>query len=117
MHRGHKTMTQPALELPARFDPSGVPCVDGTRAHTRTTSHRRNHRTLPGLSPTSVIATVEDVAERGESDWLIWGSVGNRPVLFTVSAGAAAEMMHSVALGETATAIVEPRQLVLERLD
>ena len=115
MQRGHKTTHPTSLEMPARFDPSGIPCVDSGHPHTRT--HRRLARPLPGLAPTSVIATVEDVAERGEANWLIWGCVGNRPVLFCVAAAGAAEMMHSVAAGEAATAIIEPWQLVLERLD
>lgn len=115
MQRAHKTTEPPSLEMPARFDPSGIPCVDSVRAHQRT--HRRHARSLPGLAPTSLIATVEEVVERGEANWLIWGCVGNRPILFCVAAAGAAEMMHSVAAGETATAIIEPWQLVLERLD
>ncbi len=118
MQRGHKIVHLPSLEMPARFDPSGIPCVDSGHAHTRaTSSHRRRHRPLPGLAPTSVIAIVEEVAERGEANWLIWGSVGDRPLLFTVAAPAATEMMASVAAGEMATAIIEPWQLLLERLD
>jgi hypothetical protein len=119
MQRGHKTThhLQP-LELPARFDPSGIPCVDSGDAYTRaTSSHRRHPRPLPGLAPTSILATVEAVAEQGEANWLIWGSAGERPVMFTVAAAAATEMMDSVASGEIATAIIEPWQLVLERLD
>jgi hypothetical protein len=118
MHRGHRITHQPSLEMPARFDPSGIPCVDSGHAHAGATSSRRRHpRALPGLAPTSIIATVEEVAERGEANWLIWGSVGNRPVLFTVAAAAAAEMMDSVVTGEMATAIIEPWHLMLERLD
>ena len=118
MQRGHKITHLPSLEMPARFDPSGIPCVDAGHGHTRATSSRRRHpRSLPGLAPTSVIATVEQVAEQGEANWLIWGSVGNRPVLFAVAAAAAAEMMDSVAAGEMTTAIIEPWQLLLERLD
>ena len=119
MQRGHKTTHHlQSLEMPARFDPSGIPCVDAGQAHTRaTSSHRRRARPLAGLAPTAVIATVEEVAEQGEADWLIWGDVGNRPVLFTVAVAAAGEMMDSVAAGEMATAIIEPWQLVLERLD
>ncbi len=118
MQRGHKITHLPSLEMPARFDPSGIPCVDSGRSHTRTTSsHRRHPRPLPGLAPKSIIATVEEVAEHGEANWLIWGCVGDRPVLFTVAAAAAAEMLESVAAGEMTTAIVEPWQLMLERLD
>lgn len=118
MQRGHKLTHLPSLEMPARFDASGIPCADAGRAHARATaSHGRHSHPIPGLPPTSVFATVEEVAERGETEWLIWGSVDNRPVLFTVAAAAAAEMMHSVAAGEMATAIIEPRQLLLERLD
>jgi hypothetical protein len=118
MQRGHKITNLPSLEMPARFDPSGIPCVDSGHAHTRaTSSHRRHSRPLPGLAPKSVIATVELVAEQGEANWLIWGSVGDRPVLFAVAEAGAAEMMASVAAGEMATAIIEPWQMVLERLD
>jgi hypothetical protein len=118
MQRSHKVAHLPSLEMPARFDPCGIPCLDSGHAHTRATSaHRRHPRSLPGLAPTSVIATVEEVAEQGEANWLIWGSAGDRPVLFTVAAAAAAEMMDAVAAGEMATAIIEPWQLVLERLD
>lgn len=118
MARGHR-LTQPAaLELPDGFDPCGVPCVDaGRHARRGTTSHRRQHRALPGLAPTSLIASVESVAAEGEREWLVWGSVAAQPVLFAIEAGAAAEMLHAVAAGETATAIVEPWQVMLERLD
>lgn len=118
MQRGPKIAHLPSLEMPARFDPSGIPCVDAGQAHTRaTSSHRRHPRPLPGLAPKSVIATVEEVAEHGEASWLIWGSAGDRPVLFAVAVPAAAEMMESVAAGEMTTAIIEPWQLMLERLD
>ena len=117
MQRGH-TLTHPsALEMPEGFDPSGIPCIDSGGTRRRAASHRRHPRQLPGLHPTSFIASVEDVAAQAGDQWLVWGSVGDRPVLFAVEAGAAAEMMDSVAAGETATAIVEPCQLVLERLD
>lgn len=54
---------------------------------------------------------------KGDGDWLVWGCVGGRPVMFAVEAGAAAEMMHAVTAGEMATAIIEPWQVLLERLD
>lgn len=119
MQRGHKTTQHlQSLELPDRFDPCGIPCVDSGHARRRaTSSHRRHPRSLPGLAPTSILATVEAVAEEGEASWLIWGCAGDRPLLFSVAAPTAAEMLHSVASGEMATAIIEPWQLVLERLD
>ncbi len=119
MNRGHKIAHLPSLEMPDRFDPSGIPCVDsGHHPHRRTTpSHRRHVRPLPGLAARSVIATVEGVAQQSEASWLIWGSVEDRPVLFTVAAPAGVEMMASLTEGEMATAIIEPWQLVLERLD
>jgi hypothetical protein len=118
MARGHR-LTQPAaLELPDGFDPCGVPCVDGGRHPRRGSAvHRRHHRSLPGLAPTSIIASVEAVAAEGEREWLVWGCVAGRPVLVAIEPGAAAEMAHAVAVGETATAIVEPWQVMLERLD
>ncbi len=115
--RGHTVTTPSELGMPDGFDPSGIPCCDQAQPRARTASHRRHHRSLPGLSPTSLIASVEEVVAKGPADWLIWGSVADRPVLFVVEAGAAAEMMASVASGETATAIIEPSQLLLERLD
>ena len=117
MQRGHNLTHPSALEMPEGFDPSGIPCIDSARTPRRAATHRRHPRLLPGLHPTSFIASVEDVAAEDGDQWLVWGSVGDRPVLFAVEAGAAAEMMDSVAAGETATAIVEPCQLVLERLD
>ena len=118
MQRGHKLTHPSALEMPEPFDPSGIPCVDSGHTRPRTTSsHRRHPRTLPGLAASSVIATVEEVAAKGDGDWLVWGSVCNRPVLFAVEAGAAAEMMDSVTRGGMATAIIEPWQLMLEQLD
>jgi hypothetical protein len=53
----------------------------------------------------------------GADTWLVWGCAGDRPVLFAVEAGAAAEMLNALRSGEVATAIVEPGQLLLERLD
>ena len=118
MHRGHKITHLPSMEMPDRSDPSGIPYVDSGHGRGRSASSPRRHaRALPGLAPTSLIATVEAVAERGEASWLIWGSADNRPVLFRVAAAGAAEMMDSVGAGEMATAIIEPWQLVLERLD
>lgn len=118
MQRGHKLAHPSELEMPERFDPSGVPCVDSGHTRARAaSSHRRHPRMLPGLSPTSLIASVEEVAANGDGDRLVWGSVGDRPALFAVEAGAAAEMMGSVTKGEMATAIIEPWRLVLERLD
>jgi len=63
MQRGHK-LTQPSgLDLPVRLDPSGMPCVESGPTRTRAASaHRRSPRSLPGLSPTSLIASVEEVA-------------------------------------------------------
>jgi hypothetical protein len=118
MARGHR-LTQPAaLELPEGFDPCGVPCVDAGRHPRRgAAAHRRQHRSLPGLAPTSVIASVEAVAAEGEREWLVWGSVAAQPVLFAIDAGAGAEMLHAVAAGDIATAIIEPWQVMLERLD
>ena len=80
-------------------------------------SHRRPARSLPGLSPTSLIASVEEVAAADGADWLIWGNVGDRPIMFALEASAAAEMLGSMATHGAATAIVEPRQVMLERLD
>ena len=118
MQRGHKVTDPSALDMPERLDPSGIPCVGSGHTRTRAASaHRRHPRSLPGLAPTSLIAAVEEVAANDGGDWFIWGSVDSRPVLFAVEAGAAAEMMHSVTAGDIATAIIEPWQLVLERLD
>lgn len=120
MQRGHRLTHPSALEMPDGFDPCGIPCADAHPARTRTPagpSHRRQPRPLPGLSPTSIVASVEAVAVRGDRDWLVWGCVGNRPAMFAVEAGAAAEMLGSVTRGETATAIIEPWQVMLERLD
>ncbi len=119
MQRGHRLIHPSALEMPDGFDPSGIPCADaGTTRTPRAASHHRRHaRRLAGLSPTSLIASVEEVAVRDDGDWLVWGSVGCRPVMFAAEPRAAAEMRASVAAGEMATAIVEPWQLLLERLD
>jgi hypothetical protein len=117
MQRG-QTLTHPsALEMPEGFDPSGIPCIDSASTRRRAASHRRHARLLPGLHPTSFIASVEALASEAGDQWLLWGSVGDRPVMFAVDAGAAAEMMRSLAAGELATAIIEPWQMVLERLD
>ena len=117
MQRGHKLIHRPALDMPEGFDPSGIPSVAGGTRPGAASSHRRHARRLPGLAPASLIASVEEVAAQDEGDWLVWGCVGGRPLLFAVEAGAAAEMMGSVIGGEKATAIVEPWQLMLERLD
>jgi hypothetical protein len=111
-------LTHPSLEMPEGLDPSGIPCVGAGDTHRRgATSHRRHTRSLPGLSPTSFIASVEAMAAEAGDHWLVWGCVGTCPVMFAVDAGAAAEMKDSLAAGEHATAIVEPWQVVLERLD
>jgi hypothetical protein len=118
LQRGHKLTQSRGLEMPDGFDPSGIPCVDSGRTHRRrTSSHRQHGRALPGLAPTSVIASVEVLESAGADTWLVWGCAGDRPVLFAVEAGAAAEMLNALRSGEVATAIVEPGQLLLERLD
>ena len=117
MQRGHKLAQPASFDVSGRLAPEG-PCVDPGRALVPAApSHRRPARSLPGLSPTSLIASVEEVAAADGADWLIWGNVGDRPVLFALEASAAAEMMGSMATHETATAIVEPWQVMLERLD
>lgn len=116
MQRGHKLSHPSALEMPEGFDASGIPCVDSGRGRVAS-SRRRAARLIPGLHPTSMIASVEEVATDGCDHWLVWGSVGRCPVLFSVEATAGAEMRASLAAGETATAIIEPWQLVVERLD
>ncbi len=117
MQRGHKLTHPAALDMPEGFDPCGVPCADVDQPRTRPASHRRHPRPLPGLPARSLIASVESVETAGEHDWLLWGCAGGRPILFMVGAERAAEMMESVAAGQMTTAIVEPSQLVLERLD
>ncbi len=117
MSRGYKPSHPSTLEMPEGFDSSGVPGVESFRVPVRPAAHRRHHRSLPGLAPAAIIATAEEVAERGDDTWLIWGNAGNRPLLFAVPTARAAEMMDTVAAGETATAIVEPWQVLLERLD
>lgn len=118
MPRGHKLTHLPALDMPERLDPSGIPCIDSSDGRIEAPSaHGRHPRSLPGLAPTSFIASAEEVASNGCATWCIWGSVDGRPVLFAVEGRAAAEMMSSVTAGEIATAIIEPWQLVLERLD
>jgi hypothetical protein len=117
MQRAHKLAQPASFDIPERLAPEG-PCVDPGRAMVPAApSHRRPARSLPGLSPTSLIASVEEVAAADGADWLIWGNVGDRPVLFALEAAAAAEMMGSIATPGTATAIVEPWQVMLERLD
>jgi hypothetical protein len=117
MQRGHKLAQPASFDIATQVAPEG-PCVDPGRALVPAApSHRRPARSLPGLSPTSLIASVEEVAAADGADWLIWGNVGDRPVLFALEASAAAEMMGSMAKHETATAIVEPWQVMLERLD
>ena len=120
MQRGHRLTHPSTLEMPDGFDPCGIPCVDSGNTHARAAaaqSHRRHPRRLPGLSPTSLVASVVEVAAKGDDDWLVWGCVGGRPAMFAVEAGPAAEMMAAVAGGEMATAIIEPWQVVLEPLD
>jgi hypothetical protein len=124
MRHGHSVKEPTGLEMPDGFDPCGTPCAELTLSHERRSGahrahapRRRRHHVVPGLAPTSLIASVAEVAVRGEADWLIWGCAGGRPVLFDVEAGAAEEMMDALARGEAATAIVEPSQLMLERLD
>jgi hypothetical protein len=117
MQRAHKLAQPASFDIPERLAPEG-PCVDpGHATGPAAPSHRRPARSLPGLSPTSLIASVEEVAAADGADWLIWGNVGDRPVLFALEASAAAEMMGSIATPGTATAIVEPWQVMLERLD
>lgn len=121
MQRGHHKGTVPhssVLELPEGFDPSGIPSLDAGYAESPLLrSHRAGQGSLPGLAPAARIATVHDVASEGTPDWLLWGCVEGRPMLFSVEAAAAAEMIRTVRRGEEATAIVEPGQVLVERLD
>jgi hypothetical protein len=118
MQRGHKLTDPSALEMPERLDPAGLPCVESAPTAAQAGSSQRRHpRSLPGLAPTSLIASVEAVAADEVGDWFAWGCVDDRPVLFAVDAAAAAEMLASVTAGHMATAIIEPWQMLLERLD
>jgi len=117
MQRGHKLAQPASFDIPERLAPAG-PCVDaGPSKASAAPSHGRPSRSLPGLAPTSLIASVEEVAAADGDDWLVWGSVGDRPVLFALEASAAAEMIGSMTAHGKATAIVEPWQVMLERLD
>ena len=117
MQRGHKLAQPTSFDIPERLAPAG-PCVDPDRTQARTASSRRRPaRSLAGLSPTSLIASVEEVAAADGADWLIWGNVGERPVLFALEASAAAEIMSSAVTHGMATAIIEPWQVMLELLD
>jgi len=117
MRHGHKVVRSTGLEMPADLDASGVPC-EGF-GHVGPGLEKVAHVPHPpsGIAPSAVIASVEDVALEGEAEWLLWGSIADRPVLFAISAGAAAEMVGALRAGEHATAIIEPQQLLLERLD
>ncbi|HEY6058502.1 MAG TPA: hypothetical protein VIV06_10745 [Candidatus Limnocylindrales bacterium] len=118
MKHGHKLSHPAALEMPAGFDPSGIPCADTEYVESPVEPISSSTRpALPGISETSYIASVEEVVPQECGDWLVWGSVGSRPVLFSLDASSATEMMSSVHAGEAPTAIIEPWQLVLERLD
>jgi hypothetical protein len=58
-----------------------------------------------------------EVIARETGDWVVWGCVDGRPMLFTVEPASAAEMAHALAAGDHPTAIVEPGQVLLEPLD
>ncbi len=116
MPRGQHLTHPDALDMPEGFDPSGIPqYVFGRTEAPLCASHRPG--TLPGLAPASAIATVETLEAQADGRWLAWGSLGDRPVLFSVEESAAAEMADSLARGELTTAIVEPAQILVERLD
>ena len=117
MQRGQRLQDRAALELPAGFDPSGIPCVGEVLGRTGSTHRRRQPHGIAGLQPMARTATVMEVVPREIGDWLAWGCVDGRPVMFAVEPGAGAEMAHAVTLGELPTAIVEPYQVVLEQLD
>jgi hypothetical protein len=103
--------------MPVGLDASGVPCEGFGCPEVGVESVANVPHPPSGIAPTALIASVEDVALDGESEWFLWGSIADRPVLFRVGAGAAAEMVSALRSGEHATAIVEPHQVLLERLD
>ncbi len=117
MQRGHKLAQPTSFDLPERLAPDGSSVDPGRATAPAAASHRRPAGSIPGLSSTALIASAEEVAAADGVEWLIWGNVDDRPVLFALEASAAAEMMGSVATHGTATAIVEPWQVMLERLD
>ncbi len=117
MQRGHQVANRPALEMPPGFDPSGIPCVGAVAGRSASAARRRRSHPLPGLPPTIHVASVMEVIPREAGDWLVWGCVDARPMLFAVEPASAAEMAHAVAAGEHPTAIVEPAQVLLEPLD
>ncbi len=116
MQRAQKLAQPSPLDIPGQITPAG-PCCEPAHVQAAPASAHRRSRSLPGLAPTSLIASVEEVAATDGADWLIWGNVGDRPVLFALEASAAAELMGSMATHGTATAIIEPWQVMLERLD
>ena len=117
MRHSHKLVRSTGLEMPAGLDPSGVPCEGFGRSGVGLETVANVSRPPSGIAPSALIALVEELALEGESEWLLWGSVADRPILFRIGAGAAAEMVSALRSGGHATAIVEPHQLLLERLD
>jgi hypothetical protein len=117
MRRGHKLVSPTGLEMPAGLDASGVPCEGFGHAGGPLETIARVAQPPSGLALTSMIASVEAVAVKGEAEWLMWGCVADRPVLFATDSGTAAEMASALRLGEHATAILDPSQLLLQRLD
>ena len=114
----HKLTSPTVLDLPRGFDPSGIPSLGAGYTETPLfSSHRSGTSSLPGLPPAARIASVIGVETEGEDAWQVWGCIDDHPVLFEVEAGAAAEMIRAVGRGEAATAIVEPGQVLVERLD
>ena len=117
MQRTQRLPHRTALELPDGFDPSGIPCVDAGTGRSGPAARRRRPHGLAGLPAMARSAMVVEVHPPEVGDWLAWGCVDGRPVLFAIEAGAAAEMAHAITMGELPTAIVEPGQIVLEPLD
>ena len=107
---------QPSPQLIDRDTHTSRRPMPATHPAVATSSHAAPHH-LVGVSPESVLATVEHVGGQFGGGWLLWGSVRGRPIVFTVDELGGREMLAAVAGGEEAVAIVEPWQMIGQCLD
>lgn len=117
MHDTYAKARARIVAPPEWLDPSGVPCTEASEREAGGGPRSGTRPALPGMDQDAVVVLVEAVASRGEDEWLLWGCLDGRQTLLGVEPRRAAEIAAAIELGEPATLILDPHQVLLQAID